>query len=1445
MPNGGPVEPRLNINPTDPANIAVSSQSTIRVQSNNTGDLSFQPTQNFVFAPGSNNNDGDTYTAFDAQGRLFWANLAGVNQLGVTVQQVDPATGQQLGGTTSVIADQPPATPLDNGGNAPSDDREGFAADYYLSSPFSDDLYLAWTRFQAPSPGAASQTSILFSRSTNHGVTWSAPITLSAPGGAEGFVTDPNISVAPNGDVFVAYHSQTGFSGGNPDGTSGTVYFLRSTDGGATFPVKNNTAFPAGQADITFNNQAQAANVQAARTLANARFWMLGSIKAYVLADPTHPGTVYMIVNDDPNNGSSAAVDHTDIRFARSTDNGVTWGVSTIVTGAANVYRVYPTASIDRFGDIVVAWYDNSRGNQNSTAFHDYLLDFYTIYSKDQGSTWSPSIQVNDNNNELDPFNGAVNLNDRLPFPPSTYRIGEYYGADLFGGTAYFAWTGNTFNGSGNPNGQQVYFDAVAIAGSLTVNGDEGGGPVNDNFLLQVDAGNPNFVDVYVNGTREYYGLLAGIAGGIQFNGLAGNNNLTIDFSNGNPIPTGGLGFDGGTGGGRNTMTLTGGAESAESYSPGPSAGSGSIAITVGGVSGSIHFANLAPVFDNVPGPLTVNGTAGNNVINYSQGSVTANGLVTVDNFELIEFTNKTALNLNGQAGDDTITVNNPNTPTGLAALNVDGGTGNDTLVVNANNNQVVTNDVAPANVNIPGATPVAVGYINIEQVKIINALDQLTGAPAPFTAIAGMPFNNVPVATFKFTDPGVPPNVLLASASSFVASIDWGDGAVSAGTIQALGTTGFQVLGSHTYSTPGPTGSYQVKVTVTDTGSLRSFTPAGGVPVTIQDNAGTSTTPSPIVTTATVGDAQLSAEGTSISPIEGTSFSGVVATFNSANPNAQAADFTTAPGGVAVVWGDGVTGHAGDGTVSVTKTGVTPNGSIFTVTGKHTYLEEASLQVQVNIASQFGSMTQAVTSAVIGDTAPLANPIQPAIAAIEGVQFSGVVAGFSEFYIDGARRFNEPLSDFTSKPPIIDWGDGSPPSLGAVIPDPAFPPNTGHFLVTGIHTYKDSGVNIGGSPPVPAGAFPVSVTVFDGDGTTALNISNTATVNDVAIDLTGILNPASDSGKYNNDGITNVAQPNFYGTSEPFSHVTLYAKGNPVGQTQAGSDGAWSITSNHLADGTYAITATAVDQFGRTTTAAPVTIVPSLVIDTVGPRITFAAFDRLTATVTYTFQDVLQNGVTPGGTGLLVQSLSDAANFSLNRVHTRPPGTYIVTGINVTPGATPLSEDVTVVFNNGKELKGGFFQIIARAKSALLVSGIQDIAGNALDGEFYGQQSASGNGVPGGDFIANIKSIHQNTPGFGYSGPLTIIGTPQPNDPKGNFPTKNKGAGHQKAAGSVKTKPIRVSLPSRNLTKRKVTITKKPSTPHVKSSSLVTMQQWNAVRSRMGAIASKAQGKG
>jgi len=66
-----------------------------------------------------------------------------------------------------------------------------------------------------------------------------------------------------------------------------------------------------------------------------------------------------------------------------------------------------------------------------------------------------------------------------------------------------------------------------------------------------------------------------------------------------------------------------------------------------------VFFTNLEPVLDLVAGPLTVVGTNGDNAINYTQGSVAANGLVSVDGFETIEFSNKTTLTINALAGSD------------------------------------------------------------------------------------------------------------------------------------------------------------------------------------------------------------------------------------------------------------------------------------------------------------------------------------------------------------------------------------------------------------------------------------------------------------------------------------------------------------------------------------------------------------------------------------------------------------------------------------------------------------------------------------------------------------------------------------------------------------------------------------------------------------------------
>ena len=111
-------------------------------------------------------------------------------------------------------------------------------------------------------------------------------------------------------------------------------------------------------------------------------------------------------------------------------------------------------------------------------------------------------------------------------------------------------------------------------------------------------------------------------------------------------------------------------------YTPGPDDHQGRLAYVHPAVNMRIDFLNLEPVIDLVPAAtLIVNGTNADNAINYRVGRNNLDtaddltrGRVSVDGFETIDFSNKTTLTINGLAGDDTINLNNPNTPTGLTA---------------------------------------------------------------------------------------------------------------------------------------------------------------------------------------------------------------------------------------------------------------------------------------------------------------------------------------------------------------------------------------------------------------------------------------------------------------------------------------------------------------------------------------------------------------------------------------------------------------------------------------------------------------------------------------------------------------------------------------------------------------------------------------------------------
>lgn len=633
-----------------------------------------------------------------------------------------------------------------------------------------------------------------------------------------------------------------------------------------------------------------------------------------------------------------------------------------------------------------------------------------------------------------------------------------------------------------------------------------------------------------------------------------------------------------------------------------------------------------------------------------------------------------------------------------------------------------------------------------------------VTGSTKSFTAVEGIDTGTFVLATF--TDPNTLATVADVTAS--LAAGGWGDGTPLAATgpgslvVQQIGVTPltsptnpgapiFEVLGRHTYAAETPTGTTDtLKVVITTLGGATTTltsSPLGGV---------------------TVLDAPLSSSnGTVITGFEGSPTDGPAAgtllgTFTDANQGASAAEFTTTPGVVTVDWGDG----------SLPQTLLTsnlnalgsPNGVIFRVNAAHIYAEAGTYAYTVLVKDVGGAVTMISGSAVIRDAGIAASAAQPTISTTEAAVFpvpqfsppvfSGAVAAFTDGNIAALP------SDFTA---TIDWGDGTPLTAGVVSHPVGIAP--GNFLVRGSHTFADSSAN-GGN-----GSYQVQVFVQDVDGS-RVTVTNTASVADHPIILAGQLNPLSDSGVSDTDGITNIKQPNFFGVSEPFSHVTLFATaaggaGTPIGQVQADGNGAWNLSSNvPLADGSYRITASAVDQFGVTKTTAPTAIAPNLVIDTVGPKVTGVSFDRLDGQIVATFQDY--GGANNGGAGINGSSLIDANNYRFVTQRHPVVGKFQVSQIVDTPGTTSGPQTATLSINDGRYIKGGSYVFTIRSASPDNPSGIRDIAGNALDGEFY-SFFPSGNNVNGGSFATRITAIHHAT-----FAPATIVGRATPVSPPG-----------------------------------------------------------------------------
>jgi hypothetical protein len=420
----------------------------------------------------------------------------------------------------------------------------------------------------------------------------------------------------------------------------------------------------------------------------------------------------------------------------------------------------------------------------------------------------------------------------------------------------------------------------------------------------------------------------------------------------------------------------------------------------------------------------------------------------------------------------------------------------------------------------------------------IVSDTDSLATIAASVSATEGTTYSG-PVAIF--TNAGYPGN----PATDFTATIDWGDGTTTAGTVSGSAGT-LTVSGSHGYSDEG---SYPLTVTLGD------------------DAPGTATATA--TGTASVADADvLVPAAASVSATEGTTFSGQVATFTNTGYAANAAtDFTAM-----IDWGDGTTTA---GTVS-------GSAGTYTVSGSHLYADEGSCPLAVTLSDDAPgtAVATAAGTAIVADADVLA-PIAASVSATEGTTFSGPVATFTNAGYSG-----NPATDFTA---MIDWGDGTA-TAGTVSG------SAGTLTVSGSHLYADEGSN------------PVTVTLNDdAKGAATATATGTASVTDADSLAPVSASVSATEGTTFSGAVATFTNAGYAANpATDFTATIDWGDGTTTAGTVSGSAGTLTVSGSHqyADEGSNPLTVTLSDDAPGTATAIATGTATIADADTVTPQV-------------------------------------------------------------------------------------------------------------------------------------------------------------------------------------------------------------------------------------------------
>ena len=267
-----------------------------------------------------------------------------------------------------------------------------FEDKYYIeidrseTSPYKGWMYTPWKRVT----DSDSATQIVFTRSTDGGLTWSVPVPISPrkPSTSTHITfgqSFPLVKAGANGEIYGVWN----------DGPARSIGFAKSTDGGDTW---TEATYPVSGYEYLGTDRFLTAQFNVIDTIDKGTpeerydtVMVTDTTDKYHVLKNTFRAETYPTIAVDYSNSSRrgwvylcwSARTEPDIFFIRSSDGGDTWTEPKVIHSEPRHDQWWPWISVDETNGDIAVMYSDSRDDDQNISIHTYVS-----YSSDGGDTW-------------------------------------------------------------------------------------------------------------------------------------------------------------------------------------------------------------------------------------------------------------------------------------------------------------------------------------------------------------------------------------------------------------------------------------------------------------------------------------------------------------------------------------------------------------------------------------------------------------------------------------------------------------------------------------------------------------------------------------------------------------------------------------------------------------------------------------------------------------------------------------------------------------------------------------------------------------------------------------------------------------------------------------------------------------------------------------------------